>query len=681
MGRKKKDVVWATVTDAGDRMHKCVYCATTFSATAPRIVEHILGGSSKKACTGVPADVKSKIANEAQAEKLVLEKRKTVDELTRMDKQQRHLQTSIEDAISGSKRTDLDRAVGRFVYHTGQALSVTEHDAFVDMFKAAQQAAFDAGRRARADSGPAEATNPVADKRAWKPAEPPSRYALSGPLLDRQHDETKQGVDNLVRHMEAATLAVDGWTSPAKTPFTNFMLNGVAGSVFLGVEDMSGKTKNADTGFNMMKPWLDLHKSIIVYVCTDTPSVNKNIWQKIEAEYPTITAGACLTHVLNLFFKDVGGIPQVRDLFEQGKQVVQFINNHDKVLHIFKAASNNRILYTPAQTRFASLFRMNATLVELHAACSAVVSHPDFDTWRAAQTAAVKATAAEVKNTVIDAAYWVAALELHRLLEDAYSALRFFDTCRSTMGHVYIKMDKVNEQLKKEVDLRAVAHDCVLTHATVSAIHTHFFDRWGYGHNRMHSAAYMLEPSYWAMGSKPQTIAEVKAQYYELLGRLLEGDHEKIAAVNKDLTEFLEHKGLFASPFIVEAAKTKTGYEWWGMEGAHLTSLAPIARKILSQVPTASSCETNWSEWSVVMSKRRARLAPGRAEKLVYIYHNARLLRNLPYSIFQVHLEPEDISYQSEGIVAEEAGEAGDAGVGHGAGAAAAAVNDGNETD
>jgi hypothetical protein len=61
--------------------------------------------------------------------------------------------------------------------------------------------------------------------------------------------------------------------------------------------------------------------------------------------------------------------------------------------------------------------------------------------------------------------------------------------------------------------------------------------------------------------------------------------------------------------------------------------LPRIARKILAQVVSSSSCEWNWTSYSFVHSKARNRLLPSRAEDLVYVYTNSRVLnQNIPFT-------------------------------------------------
>ena len=70
-------------------------------------------------------------------------------------------------------------------------------------------------------------------------------------------------------------------------------------------------------------------------------------------------------------------------------------------------------------------------------------------------------------------------------------------------------------------------------------------------------------------------------------------------------------------------------YKWWLLHGARTPELQRVAIAILSQVPTASACERNWSAYGHVHSKKRNRLTAERARKLVYVFMNMRALDKL----------------------------------------------------
>lgn len=65
---------------------------------------------------------------------------------------------------------------------------------------------------------------------------------------------------------------------------------------------------------------------------------------------------------------------------------------------------------------------------------------------------------------------------------------------------------------------------------------------------------------------------------------------------------------------------------WWLTYGASAPLLQNLALKLLGQ-PCSSSCsERNWSTYSFIHSMKRNKIQPQRAEDLVYVHTNLRLL-------------------------------------------------------
>lgn len=65
---------------------------------------------------------------------------------------------------------------------------------------------------------------------------------------------------------------------------------------------------------------------------------------------------------------------------------------------------------------------------------------------------------------------------------------------------------------------------------------------------------------------------------------------------------------------------------WWANFGAQTPLLQSLALKVLGQPTSSSCCERNWSTYSFIHSLKRNKLNPKRAEDLVYIHNNLRLL-------------------------------------------------------
>ncbi|GKA25224.1 putative zinc transporter protein [Tanacetum coccineum] len=95
------------------------------------------------------------------------------------------------------------------------------------------------------------------------------------------------------------------------------------------------------------------------------------------------------------------------------------------------------------------------------------------------------------------------------------------------------------------------------------------------------------------------------------------------------LDEFADFS-LKAGPFSDVESLFKRGTtnakRWWANFGAKTPLLQSLAFRVLGQPTSSSCCERNWSTYSFIHSLRRNKLSPKRAEDLVFIHNNLRLL-------------------------------------------------------
>ena len=66
--------------------------------------------------------------------------------------------------------------------------------------------------------------------------------------------------------------------------------------------------------------------------------------------------------------------------------------------------------------------------------------------------------------------------------------------------------------------------------------------------------------------------------------------------------------------------------KWWIVHGTSAPMLQSITLKLLRQPYSSSCCERNWSIYNFIYSMKRNKLTPQRAEDLVYVHNNLRLL-------------------------------------------------------
>ncbi|OMO51384.1 hypothetical protein COLO4_37694 [Corchorus olitorius] len=73
-------------------------------------------------------------------------------------------------------------------------------------------------------------------------------------------------------------------------------------------------------------------------------------------------------------------------------------------------------------------------------------------------------------------------------------------------------------------------------------------------------------------------------------------------------------------------AVTMDAIEWWSTYGSETPKLMEVAKIVLSQPISSSSTERAWNTYSYIHNVKRNRLNCTRADKLVFIHSNIRLL-------------------------------------------------------
>lgn len=85
---------------------------------------------------------------------------------------------------------------------------------------------------------------------------------------------------------------------------------------------------------------------------------------------------------------------------------------------------------------------------------------------------------------------------------------------------------------------------------------------------------------------------------------------------------------------VMAACREMPAHTWWSQYGGSVPELRFVASLVLSQPASASICERINSEFAFVKDRRRNRLAHARANKLVALFHNLRLLQRMQNPLY-----------------------------------------------
>lgn len=99
--------------------------------------------------------------------------------------------------------------------------------------------------------------------------------------------------------------------------------------------------------------------------------------------------------------------------------------------------------------------------------------------------------------------------------------------------------------------------------------------------------------------------------------------------VTSQLSIYKNGRGIFSRTWVLSAAEKMPAHLWWDQHGSSVPELQAFARLVLAQPASASICERINSEFEFVKDRRRNRLQHARANKLVSLFHNLRLLKRM----------------------------------------------------
>jgi hypothetical protein len=271
---------------------------------------------------------------------------------------------------------------------------------------------------------------------------------------------------------------------------------------------------------------------------------------------------------------------------------------------------------------------MISRMLEVKNALEQVVIHPRWTKYvqslfNRQNGSRAHALASLVRAIVLSQNFWHCCQNYVNIVEDVLKVLQVFDGREATMGRAWLTMNN----LKKHIfNLQNPLFNLPARIATT--LEENFTKRWDMMLMDLYYAGALLNPylkdvlEIQVNGDAKRALNKVVHKLCVILGV---GFNDTMA----ELTEYEERRGpysLVEVPYIREAHMEP--HQLWHRVGGN--ALPKIAKHILSLTCSASSCERNWSMYSFVHSKSRNRLGVDKAEVLVYIYTNSKLLCQRP---------------------------------------------------
>ncbi|KAG5540905.1 hypothetical protein RHGRI_020969 [Rhododendron griersonianum] len=307
--------------------------------------------------------------------------------------------------------------------------------------------------------------------------------------------------------------------------------------------------------------------------------------------------------------------------------IKNYIMNHSMRLAIFNDFVPLKLL-SVASTRFASVMVMLKRFKLLKTSLQTMIISPRWNSYREDDTGKAKF----VKEKVLDDIWWDDIDYILSFTSPMYDMLRICDTDKPCLHLVYDMWDTMIEKVEVAIYRHeGKRHEDSSTFYEV--VHAILVDRWNKNNTPLHCLAHSLNPRYYSdewlhegpSRVPPHKDVEVARERMKCMKRYFPNSADRSKA-NMEFANFSSKAGEFGDSDSIHDRYAMDPKSWWVTYGASAPLLQSVALKLLVQ-PSSSSCsERNWSTYLFVHSAKRNKMTPKRAEDLVFIHSNIRLL-------------------------------------------------------
>ncbi|XP_062011882.1 uncharacterized protein LOC133728490 [Rosa rugosa] len=427
------------------------------------------------------------------------------------------------------------------------------------------------------------------------------------------------------------SIVSDGWSNMKHEPLINIIAANSRGALFLYAQDFSGIQKTGEVIADFMLTAIeDVGSSNVLQIVTDNAKNCESAGREIEKVHKHIFWSPCVVHTLNLIFKDLAKeFDWFRQIYNIGKAIVKFFLNHSHALAMFRSHSKLELLKV-AKTRFESHYILLKRLIDCKEALASTVILQKWKDWVKTLDPEKRKLGENITQAVLADNFWDDVLAIVNITKPIYFLIKYCDGDGQKMGEIYERMDNMLGEIREVMS---------------SGPHSNYFpqvekivlQRWQKKNYPIHCVGYALTPRFYdrAYLSKkapggftrksPNQDIEVITSLMEAFDKISE-DREEAEVLRQQYAIFHQRKGIFATQAVQTDAVTMDAIDWWSTYGSQVPQLAEVAQKVLAQPVSSSSAERNWSTYSYIHNVKRNRLNAERADKLVFIHSNIRLL-------------------------------------------------------
>eukprot|EP01018_Ginkgo_biloba_P033596 Gb_20372 [translate_table: standard] len=376
---------------------------------------------------------------------------------------------------------------------------------------------------------------------------------------------------------------MDGWIDIRNRHLLNIIVSSTSGPYFLRAIDCSRKEKNTFFLRDVLSGAIDeVGVSNFVQVITDVAPVCKATGL-VQKMYKHIFWTPCCVHGLNNALKGIAKFDWIATLIEKGKKIQMFICNHHQTQSWYRKFSKVELL-KPIDTRFSTYYILLERLLQVKGALCATIVSDMWAAWRQSTSDVV----VEVRRMMLDDHFLADVRFVVDFIEPVNDVIRFAKTVRDLFPFPSSFLGSSSTSFSLAV---TDARDTTLYPKLMEKIH----GRWNKLNTPLHMAAYALNPKWYdnIVTKKRPPSEEVTNDLFTVVTKIY-GDNEEATLVREQFAFFIRGAREFGDPqSLRDRSKIKDPINWWTIHGRHALELKSLATRLLTQVTSSSSCETN----------------------------------------------------------------------------------------
>ncbi|XLT08507.1 hypothetical protein HN51_054300, partial [Arachis hypogaea] len=348
----------------------------------------------------------------------------------------------------------------------------------------------------------------------------------------------------------------------------------------------------------------------------------------------------CVIHTLNLALKDICAAKNteknnfvyqecswITQIAEDASFIKNFIVNHHMRLSIFNEFNTLKLLNV-APTRFASTIVMPKRFRLLKQGLKEMVITEKWSSYKEDNIGRAEV----VTEKILSENWWQKIDYILTFTNPIYDVLRSTDTDVPTLHLVHEMWDSMIKKVKSAIYLYE-RKDEQESSSFYDVVHSILVQRWTKSSTPLHCLAHSLNPRYYShqwlredlTRVSPHQDIEITNERVKCLKRYFPNEEER-RKVNIEFASFSDGRGVFDDYDSLNDRAIVDAKSWWLIHGSKAKFFQPIALRLLGQPSSSSCCERNWSTYSFIHSLKRNKLKPKRAENLVFVHTNLRLL-------------------------------------------------------